>query len=149
MSQSAAVLPDVDLERVARLRATVMRLSRRMRQQASGGVTPSQLALLGSLERHGPLTLGEVAAAERVQPPSITRSARALEDAGLIARSIVAEDRRAARVELTPKGRRLIQAIRNERTAWLARMVADLPARQAADLWRGLEALEHLVEGQA
>jgi DNA-binding MarR family transcriptional regulator len=123
-----------------------MRLARRMRQEASGGVTPSQLAVLGSLDRHGPMTLGELAAHERVQPPSITRTARALEESGLIARSVGAQDRRTARIELTSKARRLIQQIRNEREAWLAGRVAGLSAKETAELWRGLSALEHLLE---
>ena len=148
MSASATAPSELDLDQVARLRAAVMRLSRRMRQEVSGGVTPSQLAVLGSLERHGAMTLGELAAAERVQPPSITRTTRALEEAGLIARTVVAEDRRAARIDLTPKARRLIQAIRSRRTAWLSQRVGALSPRETADLRRGIDALERLLEVQ-
>ena len=148
MSSAAATGTELDLDQVARLRATVMRLARRMRQEASAGVTPSQLAVLGSLERHGPLTLGELATAERVQPPSITRSTRALEAAGMIARTVVAEDRRAVRIELTPRARRLIQSIRHQRDAWLAARVAELSQRESADLLRGIQALERVLEVQ-
>ena len=57
----------------ARLRLSVMRLARRLRQQAEGDVTPSMLSALASLERVGPSTLGELASLEHVQPPTMTR----------------------------------------------------------------------------
>jgi DNA-binding MarR family transcriptional regulator len=119
-----------------------------MRQQANAGITPSQLAVLGTLNRMGPLTYGELAAAEGVQPPSITRIANALEERRLVERTVVSDDRRSFQLRLTPGARRLLQTIRDQRTAWLAERVAKLPPAHIRDLERGITAMEHIAESQ-
>src|SRR3979411_345812 len=81
-----------------RLRLVLARLQRRLRQQASAGITPSQLAVLSALSRLGPSTPGELAAAEAVQPPSITRIANALEGNQLVERMVVSDDRRSVKL---------------------------------------------------
>src|SRR5438445_7860760 len=98
MKISDALLSESDL--ASRLRLSVTRLARRLRQQASAEaeVSPSQLATLASVERLGPITLGDLAAVERVQPPTMTRIITALEDAGLGSRHVDERDRRIARV---------------------------------------------------
>src|SRR5207248_11562840 len=106
MKVSDALLQDTDL--AARLRLAITRLARRLRQQAEGEVTPSQLSALSSVERLGPVTLGELAAVERVQPPSMTRIVAGLEEAGLVARKVDERDRRIARVPTTVAGQRLL-----------------------------------------
>src|SRR5271169_5862757 len=93
---AAADAPESEL--AARLRLAVTRLSRRLRQQVVGGLTPSQGAALATVERLGEPTLGELAAAEQVQPPSMTRLAEGLARAGLVERVVDAADRRFARV---------------------------------------------------
>jgi len=145
-----AAPPDqaLSLEDVNRLRLVIARLHRRMRQQANAGITPSQLAVLGTLNRIGPLTLGDLAAAEGVQPPSITRIANALEERRLVERTVVSDDRRSFQLRLTPKARRLLQTIRDQRTAWLAERVAKLPPARIRDLRRGIAALEHIAESR-
>jgi DNA-binding MarR family transcriptional regulator len=130
-----------------RLRLVLARLQRRLRQQASAGITPSQLAVLSALSRLGPSTPGELAAAEAVQPPSITRIANALEENQLVERMVVSDDRRSVKLRLTPKARRLMQSIRDQRTAWLADRFAELSPAHARELRRGIEALEQLLEG--
>ena len=140
--------PTLSFEDANRLRLVIARLSRRMRQQANAGITPSQLAVLGTLNRMGPLTFGELAAAEGVQPPSITRIANALEERRLVERTVVSDDRRSSRLRLTPKARRLVQQIRDERTAWLAERAADFGPKEIRDLRRGISALERIVESQ-
>jgi DNA-binding MarR family transcriptional regulator len=138
----------LSLEDVNRLRLVIARLHRRMRQQANAGITPSQLAVLGTLNRMGPRTLGELSAAEGVQPPSITRIANALEERRLVERTVVSDDRRSFQLRLTPKARRLLQTIRDQRTAWLAEQVAKLPPARIRDLERGIAALEHIAESR-
>jgi DNA-binding MarR family transcriptional regulator len=138
----------LSLEDVNRLRLVIAKLHRRMRQQANAGITPSQLAVLGTLNRIGPLTLGELAAAEGVQPPSITRIANALEERRLVERTVVSDDRRSFQLRLTPKARRLLQTIRDQRTAWLADRVAKLPPGRIRDLQRGIAAMEHIAESR-
>ena len=123
----------------------IARLQRRLRQQASAGITPSQLAVLSALNRLGPSTPGELATAEAVQPPSITRIVNALEDNQLVERMVVSDDRRSVKLRLTPKARRLLQSIRDRRTAWLAERFAELTPEQVDDLQRGIAALELIV----
>jgi DNA-binding MarR family transcriptional regulator len=144
----AATLPRLTIEDADRLRLVIARLQRRLRRQANAGITPSQLAVLGTLNRLGPLTLGEIAEAESVAPPSITRTAAALEERELVERTVVSDDRRSSRLRLTPRAKRLIQTIRIERTAWIADRVAELSAADIRALERGIDALEHLAESQ-
>jgi DNA-binding MarR family transcriptional regulator len=142
----AIPLPLLSIEDADRLRLVIARLQRRLRLQANAGITPSQLAVLGTLNRHGPLTLGELADAESVAPPSMTRTAAALEEKALVERTVVSDDRRSFRLRLTPKARRLIQTMRARRTAWIAERVAELGADDIRALERGIAALEHLAE---
>src|SRR5919201_1633324 len=93
-----------ETELASRLRITVARLARRLRYQGEAGASPSQLSALATLERHQQMTLGERAAAERVQPPTMTRIVAALDDAGLVTRTVDTADRRVARVALSPAG---------------------------------------------
>jgi DNA-binding MarR family transcriptional regulator len=135
----------VDEELAARLRAAVTRLNRKLRQQALAGLSPAQASALGTVNRLGSPTLGELAAAEQVQPPTVTRLVTSMEDAGLVAREVDAVDRRMVRVRMTPEGRRNLQRIRTLKNAFLTRRLAALdPAEQALakDLTR---LLEHLV----
>lgn len=137
--------PNLDLDDANRLRLVIARLQRRLRQQASAGITPSQLAVLSALNRLGASTPGELATAEAVQPPSITRIVNALEENQLVERMVVSDDRRSVKLRLTPKARRLLQSIRDQRTAWLADRFAELTTEQVDDLQRGIAALELIV----
>src|SRR5436190_21954131 len=82
----------------SRLRLVITRLGRKLRRQAGGDLTPSQASALVSVERLGPLTLGDLSAAENVSPPTLTKVVAALEEQGLVARSTDPHDRRVARV---------------------------------------------------
>jgi DNA-binding MarR family transcriptional regulator len=134
-----------DAQQVSRLRVAVMRLSRRLRQQGNVGITPSQLAVLFSLARLGPLTLSQLAEAESVQPPSMTRIVGPLVDAGLVVRELRDDDRRSVKVALAPRGRRAIDSIRAHRNTWLMERLSTLDDAQQADLWRGVAAIERLL----
>ena len=146
MKSSDALLEDADL--AARLRLAVTRLARRLRQQAEGEVTPSQLSALSSVDRLGPVTLGDLAAVERVQPPSMTRIVAGLEEAGLVVRKIDERDRRVARVETTVAGQRFLERSRGRKTAYLAARVRTLSAEDRAVLARAAILLEQLLEGE-
>ncbi|MDP9442757.1 MAG: MarR family transcriptional regulator, partial [Actinomycetota bacterium] len=119
---SAPVTSDAvpDAEFVAALRLGVMRLARRLRQQADGEVTPSLLSALATVERLGPLTLGELAAVERVQPPTVTKLVARLEEMGFVHREADPQDRRVSRVRLAVGGRRYIARSRTRKDAYLA-----------------------------
>jgi DNA-binding MarR family transcriptional regulator len=145
MKISDALLDDTDL--AARLRLAVTRLARRLRQQAEGEVTPSQLSALSSVGRLGPLTLGELAGVERVQPPSMTRIVAGLEEAGLVARTVDERDRRIARVQTTVAGQRFLERSRGRKNAYLAARIRTMNTEDRAVLARAAALLEHLLEG--
>lgn len=136
----------VDRELPARLRLVVMRLARRLRQQAEEGATASMLSALSTLERLGPLTLTELAQLERVQPPSITKVVGRLEEEGLVKREGDAKDRRVSRITLTAKGKRSIEQNRSRKTAYLARGLESLQPEDLAVLARALDVLDGLME---
>ena len=129
----------------AQLRLGVMRLARRLRQETPGQVTPSMQSALSMLDRRGPLTLGELASLERVAPPSMTRIAARLEEAGLVVRSADAGDRRVARVAVSPEGRRLLKDIRGRRDAYLATRLRSFTQDERALLDQALPLLERLT----
>src|SRR5262249_40656253 len=85
---------DRSAELASQLRLAVMRLSRRLRQHAPEDITPSQLSALSIIVRDGRLTLSQLAEAERVAPPSITRIVDALVQKGLVTRTVAQDDRR-------------------------------------------------------
>jgi DNA-binding MarR family transcriptional regulator len=137
----------VDTAEVAsRLRLGVTRLARRLRQQAEPGITPSLLIALSSIDRGGPMTIGELCAAERVQPPTMTRIVAALVDAGLVIRESDAADRRVAWVRATPEGVKLLQRSRKRKDAYLAKQLRTLDERELAVLEEAAGILERLVE---
>lgn len=137
---------EVDPEVTARLRLVVMRLARRLRGQAEGGVTASQLSALSSLCNRGPLTLGELSAVERVKPPTMTRIVTSLEELGLVARVPDPDDRRVCRAELTGAGRRLLEGNQRRKDAYLASRLAALPDADRAAVAGAVDALERLLE---
>jgi len=136
----APPLPEV----ASRLPLAVMRLSRRLRQHAPGGITPSQLSALTTVVAEGRITLSQLAVAERVQPPSITRVVDVLVTDGFATRTQSEEDRRVAWVEPTPSGRALVDAVRRQRDAYLAQRLATLSREDVAVLSRAAELLEAL-----
>lgn len=129
-----------------RLRLVVTRLARRLRQQAEAPISPTQSAALATIERRGPLTLGELAELERVQPPTVTAAVGRLEEQGLVDRRRDPEDRRVARVQVTAAGRKLLKETRSRTSAYLERRVDELSARDRATLERAAAVLERLLE---
>jgi DNA-binding MarR family transcriptional regulator len=137
------VLTDVAL--ASELRTSVMRLARRLRRmRADTTLSLGQLAALGTLDRHGPMTPGELAAHERVQPPSMTRIVNALEETGYVSRTPHATDGRQVVVALTVAGTRLLKEDRRQREAWLAQRLRDLEPEDRELLHRAAEVLDRL-----
>lgn len=136
-----------DTALASELRTTVMRLARRLRNQRTDEtLSLSQLAALGTLARRGALTPGELAAHERVQPPSMTRLIAKLEEAGLVTRTDHPTDRRQVLVEVSPTGLAILKADRQRRDAWLAQRMRDLPAEDLEILHRAAEVLTRLAD---
>jgi DNA-binding MarR family transcriptional regulator len=136
-------------ELASQLRLAVMRLSRRLRQHAPEDITPSQLSALSVVVRDGRLTLSQLADAERVAPPTVTRVVDALVQKGLVTRTVSEDDRRVARVEATPDGVALVEQIRRRRDAYLARHLRALSPDDVALLARAATLLERLTEDPA
>ncbi len=109
------------------LRISVMRLARRLRlERTADDLTLNQLAVLGTLDRSGPLSVGELAKVEKVKPPSMTRTVACLEEAGLVTRRGHDTDRRQVVVDLTAEARDVLAADRHRRDAWLAQRLIAL-----------------------
>ncbi|HET8739097.1 MAG TPA: MarR family transcriptional regulator [Acidimicrobiia bacterium] len=130
-----------------RLRVSVGRLARRLRQQsAEDDLTLSQASVLATLERHGPLAMSEVAAHERISKPSATGIVGRLVDKGLVERAPDPDDARSSIVAITPEGLRLLNRRRRQRTEYLARRIDALDAGDRAVLERAVALLEKIVE---
>ena len=121
-------------ELASRLRLSVNRLHRLLRQESLGGLSPARASALGTVKRLGSPTLGELAATEQVQPPTMTRLVATLSDAGMVTRITDAADRRSARVR-----------IRTLKNAFLARRLAELSPDEQAGAAELATLLEHLV----
>src|SRR5690348_5506686 len=106
----------------------------------------NQMAVLGCLYRNGDLPLGELAAHERVQPPSMTRTVNCLEEGGYVARRPHDTDRRQVLVTLTDSGRATLLADRARRDAWLARQLHELTPEQRAVLRQAAPILADLAQ---
>jgi DNA-binding MarR family transcriptional regulator len=133
-------------EVAGRLRLAVARLHRTLRQHADSGLSPSQLSALVAIERHGSMTLGELAAHEGVAPPTITGVVGRLEAEGNVAREPDAADRRVVRVTATLQGRELVVRARERKDAWLTRRVAELAPADLDRLAAALDVIEALGE---
>jgi DNA-binding MarR family transcriptional regulator len=128
------------------LRLSVVRLNRRLRgQRVDQSVTLTQLAALSTLKAHGPLTPGELAAHEKVQPPSMTRVLAVLEERGLIVRRPHPSDGRQALVDLAGAGRELLAQEVRMREAWLSRRLAELAPDERAVLAAASLIIDKLV----
>lgn len=124
-----------------------MRLARRLRaQRLETGHTLTQLAALGTIDRHGPITPSDLAAHERVRPPSMTRVIGRLERDGLALRTAHPTDGRQQRLSITAAGRELLNVDRRRRDAWLAKQMAALEPDELAALAAALPVLERLIE---
>jgi DNA-binding MarR family transcriptional regulator len=135
-----------DVELAARLRMTLGRLHRRVRQHGPQGLSSSQASTLASIETLGPVRLGDLAAHEGVTAPTQSRLVGSLEQQGLLRRMPDAEDRRATLLAITAQGRRQLDQLRGERSAFLVGQLGALSDGQRTALVAALEALEVLAE---
>ena len=125
----------------------VMRLARRLRlEDTAADATISQLSALSVIEKYGPIGIGDLAARERVQPPTMTRMVTNLEALGLIERTGDENDRRIVRVAITKTGSSALADSRRRRTAFLATNLRTLTKDERSTLLRALPILERLGE---
>ena len=142
MRTSLDVRPDL----AGHLRHTIVRVARRLRQEAGGELSPSLTAAVSTVERHGPLTPSELAKRERIQRPTATRVLARLEEEGLIQRTADIYDRRSSLVAVTAKGSELLAELRTRKTAFLAERIDKLDPDERATLERAADILERVLE---
>ncbi|CAI9416822.1 putative HTH-type transcriptional regulator [Nocardioides sp. T2.26MG-1] len=131
------------------LRLSVMRLRRRLavERHPDNELSINQMGVLGVLTRSGgALTVGELAAAEKVQPPSMTRTVNCLEQSGDVVRRPHETDGRQVVVELSEQGRARVLADRDRRDAWLARRLKELTPEERAILRQAAPILANLAQ---
>jgi DNA-binding MarR family transcriptional regulator len=141
--------PDTRAELAARLRLALTRTARRLRQQGGADLSPSLSAALATIARQGPLTPSELAFAERIQRPTVTRLLARLEEEGLVTRTADPLDGRVRRVAVTAPGAALLEETRARKDAWLARGLEGLTDADLAALRRTAALLERLLEEHA
>ncbi|WP_369131656.1 MarR family winged helix-turn-helix transcriptional regulator [Modestobacter sp. I12A-02662] len=130
------------------LRLAVMRFSRRLRnQRVDTSVTLTHLAALSTLKRHGPMSPGELAGHERVQPPSMTRVVVALESKGLVTRTPHPTDGRQVVIDLTPAAEELLVEEVRAREAWLTGQLQQLTAEERSTLREASTIMDKLASG--
>jgi DNA-binding MarR family transcriptional regulator len=128
------------------LRIAVMRFSRRLRgQRVDTSVTLTHLSAMSTLRRHGAMSAGELAAHERVQPPSMTRVVGALEAMELITRTPHPTDGRQVVIELTPAAHELLDAEARAREAWLSGRLEQLGPREREILQEAATIMDKLA----
>jgi DNA-binding MarR family transcriptional regulator len=115
------------------------------REDPVTGIPPAQLSALSVLVFGGPRTLGELAAAEQVRPPTMTRIVQALEEEGLVRRERDRADARIHRLSATAKGRRVMQKARERRIASLAALLGRLPPADVARVQEAAELVERAL----
>jgi DNA-binding MarR family transcriptional regulator len=145
-SDAPSTPSEIREELAPRLRWTITRLARRLRQEAGTELGPSQVAALATIERHGPLSPSEVAEVERIKRPTATRILRHLEEAGLVERVKDPEDGRGSILSITPDGRTHLKRLRARKTAYLASRLDKLSAEDRRTLERAAGLLEGMLE---
>jgi DNA-binding MarR family transcriptional regulator len=130
-----------------RIRESITKVNRRLRQtRPLGDLTIAQISAMQSLEAAGALTPRELAEAERVQPPTITRIIARLEERGLIQRTPHPTDGRQVILSPSPAGRQLLAEYQRVRDEWLAKRVSRLTAEERSTLHRAAEILTRIAK---
>ena len=134
-------------ELASMLRPALLRLVRSIRhQRAELSVTLTQLSAMATLEKCGPMSPGELASSERVQPPSMTKVLASLEELGYVRRAPHPTDRRQAIIALTDTGRELLETERRARDLWLTLQISRLDDDERAAIQAVIPVLDRLVE---
>ena len=128
------------------LHSAAIHLLRHLRKEDdASGLSAPRLSALSVVVFGGPLTLGQLAAAEQVKPPTMTRLVTGLEKEGLVKRIGDPRDRRLTRIQATIKGQKVLTAGRARRVEKLAAAVRDLRGSELAELTRGVQLLQQII----
>src|SRR5436853_7885664 len=141
-------LSSANREAADRLHSASIHVLRRVaREDPASGLSAARLSALSVLVFGGPRTLGELAAAEQVRPPTITSIVRGLEEAGLVRRDADPNDGRVARVRATAEGERILQRARQRRIASLADRLDSLSPEEVARVGEAADLVERALRG--
>ena len=128
-----------------RLHSAAIHLLRRVRvRDRESGIGPAQLSALSVLVFGGPRSLGELADAEQVRPPTMSRIVAGLERAGLIRRHAT-EDGRRVRLEASAKGRKILEAGRQRRVESLAKAMSTFTDKEQRQLGELTDLLREVI----
>jgi DNA-binding MarR family transcriptional regulator len=130
------------------LRPTLLRLGRELRQEKIAGVSPHQVGLLIAIKYSPGVTVGQLAAEERVSTAAMSKRVSRLERDGLVVRTQSPADRRCVGLTLTEDGQRTLRRVRSRRTAWLASRLGALTPAELAAVGAAATPLARLVEGE-
>ena len=133
-------------ELASQLRMGVTRLARKLRRVADPAITPTQLAALYTIERHGPMTAGSLAAHEQIQKPTATRLIAGLTQDGFVDRLADPTDGRVVWISITTDGKRFLQRFRRRSSEYLATRIKDLDPDDLVTLERAARILERLTQ---
>jgi DNA-binding MarR family transcriptional regulator len=128
------------------LRPTLLRLARELRREKIAGVSPHQVGLLVAIKYAPGVTVGELAASERVSTAAMSKRVSRLQRDGLVARTQSETDRRRVGLTLTDDGQRTLRRVRSRRTAWLASRLSSLSPAELAAVGAAAEPLARLLE---
>ena len=131
-----------------RLRPTLLRLGNELRREKIAGVSPQQVGLLVKVKYAPGITVGELAAEERVSTAAMSKRVSRLERDGLVARTKSEADRRCIGLTLTEEGERTLRRVRSRRTAWLATRLGALTPAELAAVGAAAGPLARLLEGE-
>lgn len=131
------------------LHSVAIHLLRRLRREDEAmGLSPARSSVLSVLVFGGPRTLGELAQAEQVSPPTMSRMVSAMESAGLVRRRRDPGDARAVRIRATARGRRILQAGRERRVERLAELLARVEEGDRALVAGAVAVLEEVLRSR-
>jgi DNA-binding MarR family transcriptional regulator len=143
---TAATKQGLDVMAVAdRLRPTLLQLARELRREKIAGVSPQQVGLLVSIKYAPGITVGELAAEERVSTAAMSKRVSRLERDGLVTRTQSEADRRRVGLTLTEEGQRTLRRVRSRRTAWLATRLDTLSPDEFAAVGAAADPLGRLL----
>jgi DNA-binding MarR family transcriptional regulator len=129
-----------------RLHSAAIHILRKLRKQDdASGLSAPRLSALSVVVFGGPITLGQLASAEGVKPPTMTRIVTGLEKEGLVQRNSDPRDRRLTQIHATAKGRRILAAGRARRVRMLTAALESLDRKEMTELSRGIQLLEQLI----
>lgn len=142
-----ATQQELDATAVAdRLRATLIRLGIALRKERIAGVSPQQVGLLVWIKHRPGVTVGDLAAGDKVSTAAMSKRVSRLERDGLVARTPSEADRRCIGLTLTDEGQRTLRRVRSRRTAWLASRLSALSPEDLAAVDAAADPLARLLE---